>query len=158
MTAPIAADAVHDFDFFQGRWDVHHRRLKQRHVGSQDWDEFPGTSVCWQLLGGLANVDDNHMPLRAMRGMTLRVFDPARGLWSIWWVNGRDGILQPPVVGRFENGVGLFHGEDVDEERPIKVVYRWTVASEASARWEQAFSIDEGNSWETNWIMDFTRV
>ena len=27
-----------------------------------------------------------------------------------------------------------------------------------SPRWEQAFSLDEGNSWETNWTMDFTRM
>ena len=27
-----------------------------------------------------------------------------------------------------------------------------------SARWEQAFSVDRGRSWETNWYMDFRRV
>lgn len=26
------------------------------------------------------------------------------------------------------------------------------------ARWSQAFSPDDGASWETNWIMEFTRV
>ena len=24
--------------------------------------------------------------------------------------------------------------------------------------YERAFSLDEGNSWETHWIMDFTRL
>jgi hypothetical protein len=27
-----------------------------------------------------------------------------------------------------------------------------------SPRWEQAFSADGGANWETNWIMNFTRV
>jgi NIPSNAP len=27
----------------------------------------------------------------------------------------------------------------------------------ATPRWEQAFSVDGGKTWETNWIMDFTR-
>jgi hypothetical protein len=27
-----------------------------------------------------------------------------------------------------------------------------------SPRWEQAFSDDGGETWETNWINDFTRV
>jgi hypothetical protein len=26
------------------------------------------------------------------------------------------------------------------------------------ARWEQAFSEDGGRTWETNWIMDYTRI
>jgi hypothetical protein len=26
-----------------------------------------------------------------------------------------------------------------------------------SPRWEQAFSPDGGTTWETNWVMDFTR-
>ena len=27
-----------------------------------------------------------------------------------------------------------------------------------SARWEQASSADGGNTWETNWILEFQRV
>jgi hypothetical protein len=38
------------------------------------------------------------------------------------------------------------------------VRYLWSRIGADSARWEQAYSLDEGNSWETNWIMDFTRV
>jgi hypothetical protein len=26
-----------------------------------------------------------------------------------------------------------------------------------SCRWEQAYSADGGKTWETNWIMEFTR-
>jgi hypothetical protein len=25
-------------------------------------------------------------------------------------------------------------------------------------RWEQAFSEDGGRTWETNWVMDYTRI
>ena len=32
-----------DFDFLVGDWQVGHRRLRKRLVGSQDWDEFGGT-------------------------------------------------------------------------------------------------------------------
>jgi hypothetical protein len=34
----------------------------------------------------------------------------------------------------------------------------WTVTSRDACRWEQAFSVDGGRTWETNWIMDFTRL
>ena len=49
------------------------------------------------------------------------------------------------------------NGEDVDEGRPVKVVYRWTKAGPNAARWEQAFSYDGGKSWETNWMNELTR-
>ena len=35
---------VHDFDAFAGAWTFTNRRLKQRGVGSTEWDEFPATS------------------------------------------------------------------------------------------------------------------
>jgi hypothetical protein len=34
----------------------------------------------------------------------------------------------------------------------------WSRITREAARWEQAFSLDKGASWETNWIMDFTRM
>ena len=33
----------------------------------------------------------------------------------------------------------------------------WTVEAPGSCRWEQAYSADGGKTWETNWIMEFTR-
>ena len=36
--------AVHDFDFYMGTWQVHHRRLKERLCGSHEWQEFEGKS------------------------------------------------------------------------------------------------------------------
>jgi hypothetical protein len=37
------------------------------------------------------------------------------------------------------------------------VRFLWSRTAAPSPRWEQAFSADGGVSWETNWIMDFTR-
>jgi hypothetical protein len=57
--------AVHDFDFYMGSWRIHHRRLKERLAGNDEWEEFEGTSVAWPLLGGAGNVDDNVLELPA---------------------------------------------------------------------------------------------
>jgi hypothetical protein len=38
------------------------------------------------------------------------------------------------------------------------VVYIWSEITPTSARWEQAFSPDMGEAWETNWIMESTRI
>jgi hypothetical protein len=150
-----------DFDFFMGRWRVRHRRLKARLAGCHDWIEFDGETVTQPTLGGFGNMDDNtlDLPGGAYRAMTVRTFDPKSGRWSIWWLDGRyPGRLDPPVTGRFENGVGTFFGDDVLEGKPIRVRFLWTGADSGAPRWEQAFSADGGQTWETNWTMAFTRA
>ena len=60
--------------------------------------------------------------------------------------------------GSFDKGVGTFYGDDEFNGCLIRVRLMWSRITEKSARWDQAFSTDEGNSWETNWFMDFTRT
>jgi hypothetical protein len=153
---------LHDFDLRVGRWRAHHRRLKERLAGSREWVEFDGTCVFQQLMGGRANMDDNvfNMPGGAYRGVTLRSYDPKTGEWAIWWLDGRNpfGDLDPPVKGRFENGVGTFYADDTLRGRRIRVRFIWSHITATSAHWEQAFSADGGQTWETNWITDFQRM
>jgi hypothetical protein len=153
--------AVHDFDFYMGSWRVHHRRLKTRLAGSDDWDEFEGTSRAWPLLDGAGNVDDNVLeaPSGAYRAVSLRSFDPATSQWSIWWLDGRNPArLDPPVVGGFAEGVGTFIAEDTFDGRPILVRFLWSDITPTTCRWEQAFSPDGGATWEVNWIMESTLI
>lgn len=150
-----------DFDFFIGDWRVHHRRLKERLAGCREWIEFEGSTTVRKILGGFGNVDDNvlDLPEGRYRAATLRSFDPTTGLWSIWWLDGRrPHHLDVPVVGRFEGGTGLFYADDTFDGTPIKVRFTWMLVDTDTARWEQAFSADGGNSWETNWTMDFVRI
>ena len=89
--------------------------------------------------------------------MTLRAFDADKAQWSIWWLDGRHpGQIDTPMVGRFDrNGVGVFYADEHFNGQPIRVRFLWTHRGLAGPRWEQAFSIDAGASWETNWTMDF---
>lgn len=153
-----AASGPQEFDFLVGSWLVAHRRLKRRWVASNDWDEFEGTSTCRRALGSLVNIDEILVPVRGFSGLTLRVFDLASGLWSIYWINSNRGVLEPPVTGRFAEGRGVFEGEDSDEGRPIRVRFVWDAISPTSARWQQSFSDDHGRTWELNWVMQFTRI
>jgi hypothetical protein len=61
-------------------------------------------------------------------------------------------------VGSFANGVGVFEGRDELDGRPIVTRFVWSGITDTAARWEQAFSPDEGRTWETNWIMTMTRL
>lgn len=146
-----------DFDFLQGDWLIANRRLRQRHAGCQDWDTFPATGRLWTLLDGAANVDTFDGSARGFKGMTVRTLDRARRRWSIHWVNSTDGLMLPPVRGGFQGDRGEFLGDDMDGDMPILCRFVWTRHAE-TPRWEQAFSLDGGATWETNWIMDFRRA
>lgn len=154
-------DPIHDFDSHMGRWHAQHRRLKARLAGSTEWLEFDGTCDMGPMLGGQANMDDNvfNMPGGAYRGVTLRAYDPKTRQWSIWWLDGRfPEKIDVPVVGGFKDGIGTFLADDTFDGKPIKVRFLWSRITPNSRRWEQAFSPDEGKSWETNWTTDFTRI
>lgn len=161
MNTQLKQSAAADFDFLIGSWRVQHRRLQQRLLGCQQWDSFEGRTVVQKMLGGQANVDDNllELPDGAYGALTLRSLDAASGDWSIWWLDGRHpGRLDVPVVGRFAGGSGCFYADDVLDGQAIRVRFLWTPNSELGRpRWEQAFSADAGASWETNWVMDFSR-
>lgn len=157
--APRPDDGRGDFDFLHGRWQVHNERLRERLRGCDDWEIFPAQQTCEPVLGGLGNVDaflsrwnrDGAQDL--FQGMTLRLFNPERRQWSIWWAGNHDGVLEAPVRGGFADGVGVFDGELEHEGRPVRARFTWSGISAHTAHWQQAFSIDGGLSWETNWHM-----
>lgn len=158
MTTPSRfIGCAHDFDFLLGHWQVHNRRLMQRHAGCAVWDEFPATSQGWVMLDGAVSVDEMAFPARGFSGMTLRTLDPATKLWSIYWINSSSGQLFPPVRGGFDGGRGEFHGEDTDDGRAVRVRFLWTRLGADAARWEQAFALD-GGAWEANWVMELRRA
>ncbi|MFN7224568.1 MAG: DUF1579 domain-containing protein [Paracoccaceae bacterium] len=140
---------------------MRHRRLRDRLVGCRDWDEFDGMSSMRPVLGGHGNIEDNliHFPGETYRAIAVRAFDPARGTWAIWWLSSSDPHhMDVPVVGRFENGVGTFLANDTPNGQSIIVRFQWSETQSSSPRWEQAMSNDGGKSWETNWVMNFTRA
>lgn len=149
---------MNDFDFLVGTWNSTQRRLRERLADSDDWEVFEARSVCYRMFGGAANVDEITFPALGHSGMSVRLYDPGADLWTIRWATtALPGEVGPPVRGRFTDGTGEFFGDDVHEGRPVRVRYRWSDITATTARWDQAFSVDGGTTWETNWIMEFTR-
>jgi hypothetical protein len=108
-----------DFDFLIGEWRITNERLTERLKGSTDWETFPATSKVEKVMrapdgtyGG--NLDQMFIPAKGFTGMTLRLYDPATQLWSIYWTDTNTHKLFPPTIGRFEAGHGVFHGDDVE--------------------------------------------
>jgi hypothetical protein len=159
-TTSHVASGLRDFDFLYGDWKIHHHRLNRRLVGQTAWTDFEGTSRARPLLGGLGNIDENVLDLPSGRyeAATVRLYDAKQGLWSIWWIDARNPGIDSPMQGSFADGVGTFYADDVHEGIPIRVRFLWTEITAASARWAQAFSVDGGTTWETNWTMLLERV
>src|SRR5215468_8036125 len=139
-------DGQHDFDFLFGRWKSHQRRLMHPLIGSNDWVEFDATLVVRPALGGSANVDEleGDTPFGHLLGMTVRTYN-TNGTFSL-----------PATVGQFKDGRGEFYDQEDWNGRNIFVRFTW-IASPDTPRWEQAFSLDGGKTWETNWIATFVR-
>jgi len=148
----------HDFDFFHGEWRVRHRRRTDFLDPDSGWEEFPATSRCWSLFDGAANIDELDVPSQEWKGLTLRLYDRETEQWSLNWSSSRSGKLFPPVTGRFEGERGEFHGDDTHDGKEVRVRFVWSGISDTTARWEQAFSVDDGETWVTNWFMDFGRA
>jgi hypothetical protein len=153
-------DGRNDFDFLNGNWIMRHRRLKERLNGCTEWEEFDGTAVGRKLEKILGHTDEVVMNRTSgpAHGYTLRLFDVNSKEWSIYWATGASGLLDIPVIGKFKDGVGEFYSQEVFDGRHIFCRFKWSKITANSAQWEQAFSIDGGKTWETNWVNTFERV
>lgn len=153
-------DGQHDFDFEIGTWKIHLKRLEHPLTGSTTWVEFDGTSVTRKVWGGRANLEEfeTNGPSGHVEGLTLRLYNPQTHQWSLYWANGKDGVLNIPTIGEFKNGRGEFFDQEPYNGRYILVRYIWSEITPTSAHFEQSFSEDGGQSWEVNWITDQTRV
>ena len=163
VTTPAGdLSGVDDFDFELGSWRVHHRVLKLQPDGTQQWLQYDGTSRNHAIMDGLVNIEDNvfHTPDGTRGGVAIRAYDRSNGTWAIWWIDGRNphGPMDPPVVGRFVDGVGTFYSDGMLDGKPVRTRFIWSHITPRSARWEQAFSYDAGRTWQVNWIMAFERV
>lgn len=161
--APPAAtqrDGQHDFDFELGSWKIHLKRRLNPLTGSNTWVDFDGTSVTRKLWDGRAQIEQFETDGAGghIEGLTLRTYNPKNRQWSLYWANSKDGVVVPPQIGQFKNGVGEFYAQDTLNGKQIFVRFIWSKTETSVPHFEQSFSDDGGKTWEVNWITDQTRV
>lgn len=156
---PSQNSSKHDFDFYEGHWKIHNRKLKARLCHSDEWDEFEAKQEMQIILLGLGNTDNliTEVDGVAFEGRTIRLFDPVTKLWSMYWTDSINPVLQPPTIGSFEGDIGKFYCTDIYNGQDIIVEFIWDKSDKENPLWSQAFSIDNGKSWETNWYMSIRR-
>jgi hypothetical protein len=108
QTAGAPTDGQHDFDFEVGSWRIHLKKLLHPLSGSNAWVEFEGTSVTRRLWDGRSQIEQFETDGAGghIEGLTLRLFSPQSHQWRLYWANSKVGVLDPPQIGRFTNGVG----------------------------------------------------
>jgi hypothetical protein len=160
-TAATAASPAgqRDFDWELGAWDTTLKRLSKPLSGKGEWLEYKGTTIVKELMGKRANIVEFDVsgPAGKIAGVSLRLYQPASGQWSLHFANLANGLMTEPMLGSFKQGQGTFYGEDTLGERKIRVRFLIIPVNAGQWRFEQAYSADEGQTWETNWIAIDTR-
>jgi len=107
-----------------------------------------------QILNGVGNIDKytENQDGKPYEGVALRLFDKRTRLWRIYWADSNSGYLDAGLAGSFENRIGHFFARDKYKDRDIIVVFRWDARNPDLPIWSQAFSVDEGKTWEWNSI------
>jgi len=143
-----------DFGFLSGQWQIRNRRLREG-----QWDEFDSEASVFEILAGVASVEELRIPARNFSGMGLRLLDVERQLWGDYWVNAKGGVLTPPPSwGSFVAGVGTWDADDEVDGKPVIWRGVWDQITPRSCRWFQAGSHDGGRSWQQSWVMQWTRA
>jgi hypothetical protein len=153
-------DGQRDFDFNIGTWKTHVSRLQNPLTGSTAWVEYDGISLVREILSGRGSLFELTAdgPAGHLEGVGLRLYNPESRQWSLNWANGKTGVLGVPTIGEFKNARGVFVDQEPFNGRVILVRNSFTDITPNSARFEQTFSDDGGQSWETNWVMTFARL
>jgi hypothetical protein len=160
--APAAArpDGQHDFDFEIGTWKTRASRRVRPLTGSTTWVTYEGTTRVRKVWDGRANLVElvADGPAGHFEGLSLRLYDPRSRQWSLNFASSGTGELSPPTIGGFVNGRGEFFGRETFDGREVLVRFVISDITATSCRFEQAFSVDGGASWEVNWIAVDTRI
>jgi hypothetical protein len=153
----IQRNGERDFDFEIGAWHTHLKvssRIAHPFSGSNTWNEYQGTSIVKQLWNGRANMVELEVdgPAGHLEALSLRLYNPQSHQWSLNVANSKSGVMGVPTVGEFKNGRGEFYDQETIGGRVMLVRNIWSNITATSCHFEQAFSDDGGQTWETNWI------
>jgi hypothetical protein len=157
---PSQTSSHTDFDFYIGKWNIRNKKLKERLNNCDEWIEFNSTDDTSHLLKGFANMNKFAATFdgEPFEGIAIRLFNPQTKLWSIYWADSNAVSFDPPMVGSFDGNIGKLYCKDKFKGRDIIVLFHWDKTDIDNPIWSQAFSTDNGKTWEWNWYMYASRI
>ena len=160
--APIVenTDGSHEFDFDFGTWRTHTSRMLHPLSGAQEWVDMDGTTVITPIWGGRANIAEHTAPGPdgPIQSLALYTFNPKTHEWNVNFATPSSGRLSStPGIGHFKDGrVDFYDQEPINGKTVLVRFSMWSITPD-TAQSEQAFSTDDGKTWEINWINKYTR-
>jgi hypothetical protein len=135
------------------------KRLTNPLSGNSKWIDWKGTGEVAPVWNGHASIAEFELDGATghLQGVGLRLYNTEAKQWTISWANSRDGVMGVPIVGEFKNGRGDFMDVEEFNGRQIFVCNEFSKITPDSCYFEQAFSGDNGRTWEANWLMTFKR-
>jgi hypothetical protein len=158
-SAPVQ-DGQRDFDWDFGTWKTHSSRLLHPLSGSTTWVELDGITEVKKIWGGKANIAlyKASGTSGSIELLSLRWYNAKARQWNLDFATPAGGTLGVPAVGEFRNARGVFYDQETFDGRTILLRFSiWGITADTGQS-EQAFSIDGGKTWETNWVNKYTRA
>lgn len=152
-------DGQHDFDFNNGVWHTHIKRILDPLSGGTHSIELTGTVTTRPVWGGKAVLEEIETtgPKGPWGGMTLFTYNPGAHQWYQTFVNKSDGMVTAPLIGSFKDGRGELITQDTREGRSVLIRGVWSDIKPESHHFEESFSDDNGRTWKPVLIADLTR-
>jgi hypothetical protein len=144
----------HDFDFNMGRWDTQIRAVENPLSAPGVWTSLQGTHSVYRVWDDWADIGQLEVdgPGGHVEFMALRMYDRKTHQWRVYFANGKSGILEPPMVGEFKDGIGTFVFLDEMEGKTVLVRNVWSGITAKSCHQDWAISADGGKTWVPTWI------
>ena len=159
QTPDVGQNDGHEFDFGIGAFKTHIKRLEHPLTGSTTWVEWNGTVVTHKLRDDSGNLEELSAgnATEHLQGITLRLYNPKTHQWNLYWASKDEGTVGAPMVGEFKQGRGVFYNKDTVGGRAVLVRDIYSGATANTYHFEEAYSADDGKTWETNFIANLTR-
>ena len=150
----------HDFDYLLGKWNLKNKHLNSRLTNCKEYTEFEFQVLNEKILAGAGNEDIGWRTVdgKPWEGRAIRLFDKQTRLWRIYWADNNMGQFDPPQTGSFNGNIGLFFAKDMWKGQPVIIVFKWDKTNPEQPVWSQAFSPDNGKTWEWNFTNTSYRI
>lgn len=149
-----------DFDWQVGSWSVHMKRLQHPLTDPTSRAELDGKLTVRPVWNGRAHLAEitSESPSGKLEFLSLRLFNPKTHQWSLNFASRDSGELGAPMVGGFKAGHGEFYDYESVNDRMTLARFTFADIKSDASREELAFSVDAGQTWETDWIIRTTHI
>lgn len=154
-------DGQHDFEFNIGVWRTHITRILDPFSKSVTTSAaLDGTVTVRPVWGGRALLEEIEAdgPNGHWEGLTLFLYNPRSHQWSQVFANSKTGVLNPPLIGTFQDGRGELIAQDAVDGSSILVRGVWSGIAPNAHTYEESYSDDGGRTWKPAFIANVTRV